>query len=66
MAVTGLEPVVVGAGAGVPSPLSIRVTRAAAVLEIGCFEHGSQSVSVSSLAAWPLPLPGFEPPGSSQ
>src|SRR5690606_27336157 len=50
---TGLDAVVVGAGAGFPSEPATRVTRAAAVLNSGCLDAGSQSVSVSSFAARP-------------
>ncbi|KLU09664.1 hypothetical protein ABL57_11010 [Kocuria sp. SM24M-10] len=59
----GREAVVVGAGAG-PVASATLVTRTAAVLNTGCFETGSHSVRVSSLAArWRCP--GSRPVGSS-
>ncbi len=61
---TGRDPVVVGAGAG-PSPFRTKVSFAFAVLKIGCFEAGSQSVIVSSLPAVPYPS-GSCPPLESQ
>jgi hypothetical protein len=64
-AVSGADAVVVGAGDGVPCPSATLRTAAAAVLKIGCFEQGSQSVMVSSLAARPA-SPGSWPAAVSQ
>ena len=46
----GRDAEVVGAGAG-PSPPEMRVSVAAAVLNSGCLETGSQAVIVASFAA---------------
>src|SRR4051812_18480619 len=62
--VRGVDAPVVGAGAGTPCG-SISRIRAAAVLNRGCFEAGSQSVRVSSLAARGAPL-GWSPASVSQ
>ncbi len=48
---TGRDAVLVGAGAGWLSPVAIRLTAAAAVLNSGCLDTGSQSVMVYSFAA---------------
>src|SRR5215210_8084088 len=63
---TGCEPVVVGAADGSPPVRRMRSTLAAALLNSGCFETGSQSVIVSSLAARPSSVPGPCPARVSQ
>ena len=60
---TGADAVVVGAGATAPPASCTRRTAAAAVLNSGYFDTGSQSVGVSSLAARSA---GSCPPGVSQ
>src|SRR3954453_2156126 len=60
---TGRDAVSVGAGA-LPSPSSTRLTRTAATFSTGCFDTGSQSVSVSSLAARVCPFPAPSPRSS--
>lgn len=63
---TGADAVVVGAAEDVPSAGASRRTAAAAVLNNGCLDTGSQSVTVSSLAARPAPPPGWAPSAVSQ
>src|SRR5215217_6084511 len=55
LASTGAEAVCVGAGAG-PAPSRTNSTFTTAVLNIGCFETGSQAVTVSSFAARARPF----------